>query len=833
MTWLRLTHVACCFAYLGVGWYLQWRAPQRMVAAALAAIAATWGVWSGTLIVIHDPDATPLQVARGYDLGVLGWAGIGSLALAAALGFTGRSRLLARRGVQALLVLPPLVVIGAQWTGVLADHYARYPWGWGFVWSTSAVVYGFYAYYGTCVAAALYLVVAHGHRTRERQIRRYSWLIALTGGLALLGGTVTDVALPRLGIHAIPNLAPAFLAVFFIGLTVAVVRYRALELTPENAGAEILAAMRDGVLLVNRDGTVIDANRAAHELFAERQVVGATLRDLLPDGGTPAIAGRELAIERSEVADPRGVPLGSVCLIRDITEQARATQALREIGEQLDVQVAGRTRELDLANQALARALAIRGALSNIVESIHRADSPREIADGVARSLVQTLERPVPCRVLLDDLVQVSEGFTELPEPVTFELLASGTRRGQIELHGAEARGEDHRVVTRIAAEVGLALEVLALRNAIAQADRLASVGVLAAGVAHEINNPLTYLSLGLTQIDKQLAQPSFDIERIRNRIAQALDASQRIAKVVRELGAFARDANETRPVALKDAVGAAIEIARHQVEHRATLIVDVETPVIVQGDAGRITQVFVNLLVNAAHAMPEGHSEASTITISSKDEPGQTIIAVSDTGTGIPPEALHRIFDPFFTTKSVGDGSGLGLAISFKIVRSFGGTIVASNNPDGGARFEVRIPHGTDLLARTLTPRPLTNIHSRRILIIDDDVQVARALGDLLDQHDVAYTSSGLGARSRLLQGDVFDLVICDLMMPDLSGAELYAWAGTHRPDLAPRFLFVTGGAFTPDANAFAQTHRDRLLTKPFDADALERAIDKMTARS
>lgn len=804
-----------------------------MVAAVLAAIAATWGVWSGTLIVLHDPEATPVQAALGYDLGVIGWAGIGSLALLSALGLTGRAYLLAKPLVRLALVAPPIVIVAAQWSGVLASAYVRHAWGWGYVWADSPIVWSYYGYYVSYVSVALYLIATHGYRSRQPRIRKYMWLIAATGGLALVGGSITDVVLPRLDYHHIPNIAPAFLAVFFVGLTVAIIRFRAFELTPENASSEILAAMRDGVLLVDRDGTIIDANRAAHDLLSQ-----SSLRRHRADAIVGSIAvgvremtrgNRELVLTCSAVSDPHGVALGTVCLLRDVTDQKQATVALRSLEERLEGLVAQRTRELDIANREIARAFAIRGALSAIVDSIHRADTAREIGEGVADSLARAFALAVQCRVVIDEESFAPPGFVASSHPTVYEIRASGTVRGAIEIHGEGVDAELE--MPRVAGEIGLALESISLRNAIAQADRLASIGELAAGVAHEINNPLTYLSLGLTQIERQLSQPGFDAELVRTRIGQSLDASQRIAKVVRELGAFARDADEVRPVRIRDAVAAAIAIARHQVEHRARLEVSLDTDAVVQGDAGRITQVFVNLLVNAAQAIPEGIVDTHTIAVTSRDENDQTLVTVSDTGRGIPAESLGRIFDPFFSTKTAGEGSGLGLAISFKIVRSLGGTIKVASVPGQGTRFDVRFPRRTDLLARSLTPRPFVRTGGKRVLIVDDDVLVARSLGEVLVTHDVTYASSGVAARELLERGDRFDLVICDLMMPVMGGPELYAWVREHRGELCERFLFVTGGAFTAEVKAFSIAHVDRLIAKPLNALMIERAIAQVLA--
>lgn len=836
MGWLRYAHGACFVCYMALAWYVQWRAPRRVVSATVAAMAVALAIWSGALVFAHDP-ASPYAVAAfAYRLGAIAWSGIGSLSVVTALAVTGQLDTLRRRSVRLLLIVPPSLVLASQWAGLTDAGHVKYVWGWSYVWSSSIATWAFYTYYATYVGAALLIVRAHARRTREPLIRRHGSIIAVTGTIALIAATLTDVVFPRVGYHAIPNVAPLILIVFLAGVVIAVVRYRILELTPENASAAILASMRDGVMLVDRDGRVLEYNRAADELLGERNLTQRALVDVVgreAHDGEPFVlsaGARELSVEVTRVSDPAGAALGSICVVRDLTDQKRNEAALRQATEVLEVRVAQRTRELDTANHALARSLALREALHALVDSVHRADSAHAIGNGVARSLNGALELPGACRIHLGTDVFVSDRFVEDASAATYPIEVSAMQRGRLELHGVgrALREDEHQTLARVVAEVGQALEGLALRTSIAQADRLASIGILAAGVAHEINNPLTYLSLGLERLARSLRETSSPRELLAL-VEQSIEGSQRIAKVVRELGAFARDADEVAPVSVRAAAEAAIEIVAHQVTHRARLDVDLETRAVVRGDAGRLTQVFVNLLVNAAQAIPEGSGASHAITITGRDRDDETIVSVTDTGIGIPASAIGRIFDPFFTTKGIGQGTGLGLAISYKIVRAFGGTISVSSSEGAGACFEVRLPRVSSLFPRTITPPPFSRSRGHRVLVIDDDVLVAHALADFLRAHHVRCATSAVEARDLLERGEHFDIVFCDLMMPEMGGAELYAWVLVHVPQLAERFVFVSGGAFSPEARAFVAQHSDRILAKPFDEDLVEVTLERV----
>jgi two-component system, NtrC family, sensor kinase len=203
----------------------------------------------------------------------------------------------------------------------------------------------------------------------------------------------------------------------------------------------------------------------------------------------------------------------------------------------------------------------------------------------------------------------------------------------------------------------------------------------------------------------------------------------------------------------------------------------------------------------------------------------------VVDTGHGIKPEHLERIFDPFFTTKQVGAGSGLGLSISKSIVTEFGGDLRVESEPGRGARFIVRLPATPQEPTVTLVgktpsaPQPPRG----RILVVDDEEAIRRSLQRLLGaRHEVFTAGSGREAKA-LLEGDTnFDVVLCDLMMPEMTGMELHAWLVGHSPELAARVVFVSGGAFTPSADAYLQKVSNVKLEKPFEVARLLALLDE-----
>jgi CheY-like chemotaxis protein/anti-sigma regulatory factor (Ser/Thr protein kinase) len=263
----------------------------------------------------------------------------------------------------------------------------------------------------------------------------------------------------------------------------------------------------------------------------------------------------------------------------------------------------------------------------------------------------------------------------------------------------------------------------------------------------------------------------------------------------------------------------------------RAQVELDLEDAPTVRGDMTRIGQVFINLLVNAAQAIPEGDPEHQRVYVSVGSAKGdRVVVTIRDTGTGMPPEVMRRIFEPFYTTKAVGAGTGLGLSVCKGIMNAVGGELTVESTPSEGSTFRVylRAAHrpSRDIAERAQpTPRG-------RVLVVDDDEIVAKSMARMLaDSHDVSVVTDSRAALNLLLQGN-FDAVICDLLMPHLTGEQLYHRIAAASPEQAERFVFVSG-AFTADASAFLARIPNPRLPKPPSMIELARSVRSVLLKS
>jgi PAS domain S-box-containing protein len=382
-----------------------------------------------------------------------------------------------------------------------------------------------------------------------------------------------------------------------------------------------------------------------------------------------------------------------------------------------------------------------------------------------------------------------------------------------------------------LAGVIGMSTDVTERRRLearIIQNDRVSAMGTLAASVAHEINNPLTYVLGNLAAAEAELGA-SERAAGIAALLADARAGADRIALIARDLHTFSRPGDESvRPVALQQVIGTVLQLVRKELAARAHLTVELaETPP-VRGNESRLVQVVLNLLVNAWQALPVPDPARHRITLRTRAEDGHAVIEVADTGPGVPPEHRERVFDPFFTTKEVGAGTGLGLFVCRNIVQGFGGQIEVTERPGGGALFRVRLPvmaAGGPAAAPEPTPPPAAR--RPRVLIVDDDDRVARVLERALEEEFLVRTvHDGSKALELLLADPPPDLTFCDLMMKGCSGMELYEAVRRQAPDRLDRLVFMTGGAFTAAAAAFVESHPDAVVYKPFDvlAEARQR---------
>jgi CheY-like chemotaxis protein len=328
----------------------------------------------------------------------------------------------------------------------------------------------------------------------------------------------------------------------------------------------------------------------------------------------------------------------------------------------------------------------------------------------------------------------------------------------------------------------------------------------------------------------------------------------------VGDLKSFARagEDDEPRAVDVEDVLETAIDIAANEIRHRARLCREYADVPPTWGNGGRLTQVFLNLLVNAAHAIPEGDEPAGVqrredelpsaaerrdderehrIHVRTREaSSGWISVEVEDTGVGMPPEVVDRIFDPFFTTKPQGMGTGLGLSICHGIVTAMGGEISVRSEVGRGTTFTLMLPpaEGTARRARPRTWPDMSIDGARRlkILVVDDEPLICEGIRRALSGHDVEVAPSGRDAIRMCQEGD-FDLVLCDVMMPDVSGMEVYARIRAAKPEYEARFVFMTGGAFTPKARKFLESVTNEQIIKPFSLRELRSLVARHAAHA
>jgi signal transduction histidine kinase len=467
---------------------------------------------------------------------------------------------------------------------------------------------------------------------------------------------------------------------------------------------------------------------------------------------------------------------------------------------------------------------------------------------------------------------------------------------------------------TRLVALVGRVDRNIAQQRraeqALQEAERMASLGTLAAGVAHEVNTPLTYVVTNLALIAERLPALGAGAEapagarahvatiqelaararsscaqiasglvprlpdgirhdfnnsqtlivyalariaeeadelaaatsgapagrkapQIDRLLAQAREGVERVRSIVRDLKMFSRpDETAAAPLDVWRVLESAINLTSSELVHRARLVTERgAVPPIVASEA-RLGQVFVNLLVNAAHAIPEGAVETNEIAVATRtDDAGRAVVEIRDTGVGIAPEHLPRLFDPFFTTKPVGQGTGLGLSICHGIVTALGGDLTVESEPGRGSTFRVALPGVPGALPEAVAePTPdaaATPPRRARILVIDDDPRIGDAVREsLATEHDVVAVTNAMAGLGLLDKQEHFDLILCDLMMPAMTGMELHEELSRRDAAQAARMSFLTGGAFTPRAQAFLAEVANPRLEKPFDPQGLRRFV-------
>lgn len=398
-------------------------------------------------------------------------------------------------------------------------------------------------------------------------------------------------------------------------------------------------------------------------------------------------------------------------------------------------------------------------------------------------------------------------------------------------------------------AVLGVIRDVTARRELVArtmQVDRMLAVGTIAAGVGHEINNPLVYVMANVAYASDEIGRALRQLEKIGDRepstraivaslsdvvaiLAEVDEGAHRIRDIARDLNTFARNDEELRLVDLRSVADSALRMAAPEVRQRARVVREYGDVPAVRGSPSRLSQVLLNLVINAAQAIAMGAYDSNAVTVRIRSEGAKVIVEVCDTGCGIPPEHRERLFTPFFTTKPVGQGTGLGLSISKRIVRSLGGDIELESTLGVGTTMRVVLPAAQDPALQD-SATPWAPARRGRLLFIDDERLVGTAFQRALSrEHDVALVETAADALATLTAGESFDAIFCDVNMPMMTGVDLYEAIERTLPGVARRIVMITGGGHDLRTKEFVTAQRVPLLEKPLDMKQVRLLLAQM----
>ena len=412
-----------------------------------------------------------------------------------------------------------------------------------------------------------------------------------------------------------------------------------------------------------------------------------------------------------------------------------------------------------------------------------------------------------------------------------------------VELAITEVTLPDRRLFTANLRDLSAARQAVAeierQREALHQSEKLAALGSLLAGVAHELNNPLSIV-LGQATMLREEAETIVGTASLRSRAEQIEAAAERCARVVRSFLSIARQRKaERRAVALAPILDNSIELVLYGLRSGGVAVVreyDTAVPDVL-ADPDQVQQVVVNLLVNAAQALDETEGGREIRVWLRAGAGGTVAIVVADNGPGVPHDIAQRIFDPFFTTKPLGAGTGIGLSVSRGLAEAQGGNLSLLASPGGGATFEFSLPAAGEAADEAVTfgddptgaPEPAQAAAARRAIVVDDEIEIASLLAEALRKAGYAcdVASSGKQAQAMIAaESRDYDAIVCDLRMPDMDGPALFRWISEHHPALTQRILFVTGDALGPSAGRFLAASGRPVLEKPFAPGEVVRVL-------
>lgn len=631
----------------------------------------------------------------------------------------------------------------------------------------------------------------------------------------------------------------------------------------EELRRSILRDMRAGLVAQRPDGTIFLSNQAALDILGltEDQITGRTSMDKnwysIHEDGSPfpgeahpamvslrtgeSVTGAIMGVYRPRTQDRVWI------LIDSVVQRDKEGTILRVLTSFIDITDRKRAEDAARASDAMFRAVYQNAGLGVLLRDAqtHKIECNPTFERMIGRS------SEALGSLTMSDLIHPEDSTS--PAEAEADLLAGRVDSYELERRFNHASGKQlwgHETVSLVRGPEGAPrylVEMIVditerkrMETQLMLADRMASLGTMAAGVGHEINNPLTWIIGNITlslELLREVEPPAEDesLGEVRSALEEALMGASRVRTIVRDLRLFSRVDDKPGVTAdLNQVVESTSRMLYNEIKHRTEFRLELAPGPHVMGDAPRIGQILTNLLVNALHALPDRPLRENLIRVSTQYQDGDVILAVSDNGVGISPALQSRIFDPFFTTKGIGSGTGLGLSICHSLVTRLGGRIELQSEPGHGSVFRVfLVPAARE--EQPTRPQRVTRGSSerKRILCIDDEPSVGRLIARVFRKaHDVVVETDCEQAIERLRRGEHYDAIICDLMMPVMSGIEFFDQLKVLDSALAKRCGFMTGGVFTDRVRSFADalppTH---LVRKPFRPNAIQALVDNLIA--
>ena len=605
----------------------------------------------------------------------------------------------------------------------------------------------------------------------------------------------------------------------------------------------IVETSNDGIWAIDDKSKITFVNQRLADMlgYSPNEMIGKSFSQFIPEASEAKAPQRfegsrgiseetEVKLERNDqselwvllktspIRDADGAYVGTLAMMTDRTRARQDEEALRKSEEQYR-QIVETTTEGIIKSDSSARILFVNRRFAEMLGY-----DPREMV-GVSMFDYMSAAAKV---IALDAFRRRRRGVQDVVD-TTFRH-KDGTNVS-VNIAGAPLFDGDGAYIGNLGV-VRDVTEQKKLQSQLMVSDRMASVGTLAAVIAN-----LDYMAESLRHMiggeSAEVSPPrstAWVLEEIKTPLDDARDAAERVRFIVRDLKMFSRSPSDepTGAVDVKAIMESSLRMAWNEIRHRARLVKNYGAVPGVRANEARLGQVFLNLVINAAQALQEGQAERNEIRVTTRLEGDRVIIEVADTGAGIPPEILGRIFDAFFTTKAVGVGTGLGLAICHRIVTDMGGELTVETEIGTGTTFRVALPIARKDVVEVVVPdEPIAAAARRgRILVVDDEPLVIRTVKRILSkEHDLVVTEAATEALALCASGEKFDLILCDLMMPEMTGMDLHRELSLVSPEQADRMIFVTGGAFTEKARRFLSETPKEHLEKPF-ASANLRAI-------